>query len=196
MEDVTFWFDPSCPFTWRTSRWLASATQARGHRISWRVMSLAILNEGKEIPEQFREAAALAVRGRRVLQAADDRHGQEALARLYTELGERVHGQQRRMDSQVLAESIAAAGLPADLIDAADDSSLEAAIRRSHEAGQERVGTEVGSPIVAIGDRPGFFGPVVVPVPEGESAARLYDALRLLAEVPEFSELKRARAAS
>ncbi|NJC72279.1 DsbA family protein [Planosporangium thailandense] len=194
-EDVTLWFDPSCPFTWRTSRWLVAVTRPRGHRIGWRLMSLGILNEGKEIPEQYRETAARAVRGRRLLQAAGDRYGQEALARLYTEIGERVHEQHRPMDTDVFVESIAAAGLPAELIEAVDDDSLEAAIRESHDAGQARVGTPSGSPIVAIGDRPGFFGPVVVPVPEGESAEKLYDALRLLSAVPEFSEVKRARAA-
>lgn len=194
-DDVTFWFDPSCPYTWRTSRWLVGVTRARGHRIDWRLMSLGILNEGKEIPEKYREALALAVRGRRVLQAAAERYGQEALARLYTEIGERVHDQRRPMDGVVLAESIVAAGLPAELIAAGDDAWLDPAIRASHEAGQRRVGTESGSPIVALGDGPGFFGPVVVPVPTGESAEKLYDALRLLSAVPEFSEVRTSRAA-
>jgi hypothetical protein len=193
-DDVTFWFDPACPFTWRTSRWLVGVTGARGHRIGWRLMSLAILNEGKEIPEQYRDAMARSVRGLRLVHAAGQRYGQDALARLYTEIGDRVHWQGRPMDSDVLAESVAAAGLPAELVGAADDASLDAAVRESHDAGQARVGTVSGSPILALGDGPGYFGPVVVPVPEGESAERLYDALRLLSAVPEFSELKRARA--
>jgi 2-hydroxychromene-2-carboxylate isomerase len=193
-EDVTFWFDPACPFTWRTSRWLLGVTAARGHTIAWRLMSLAILNEGKEIPEQYRDAMRRSVRGTRLLQAAGDRYGQAALAWLYTEIGDRVHWHGRPMVREVLAESVAAAGLPAELLAAGDDAALDTAVRASHDAGQARVGTESGSPIVAVGDGPGFFGPVVVPVPEGESAERLYDALRLLSAVPEFSELKRVRA--
>jgi 2-hydroxychromene-2-carboxylate isomerase len=191
--DVTFWFDPACPFTWRTSRWLLGVTAARGQGVDWRLMSLAVLNEGKEIPEQYREPMTRSVRAQRVLVAAGQRHGQDALASLYTEIGERVHGKGRLMDADVLAEAVAAAGLPDDLLAAADDDALDAAVRESHDAGQARVGTETGSPVVALGDGPGFFGPVVVPVPEGESAEKLYDALRLLSSVPEFSELKRSR---
>jgi hypothetical protein len=125
------------------------------------------------------------------------------MATLYTEFGTRRHplapsggsarGDGRDLDKDLLAEAIAAAGLPADLLEAAEDDTLDAAIRDSHAAGQARVGTESGSPILAIGDGPGFFGPVVVPVPEGESAEKLFDAVRLLAAVPEFSELKRSR---
>ncbi|HKT03039.1 MAG TPA: DsbA family protein [Rugosimonospora sp.] len=191
--DVTLWFDPTCPFTWRTSRWLTGVTTTRGQTIEWRLMSLAILNEGREIPEQYRAAVARSVRGQRLLQAAGERHGQDALARLYTEIGTRVHWDGRPMENDVLAEALAAAGLPDDLLAAADDASLDKAVRESHEAGQARVGTESGSPILALGDGPGFFGPVVVPVPEGEAAEKLYDAVRLLSAVPEFSELKRSR---
>lgn len=193
-DDVTFWFDPVCPFTWRTSRWLAGVTGTRGQSISWRLMSLATLNEGKDIPEQYREGMVQSVRAQRLLYATGEQHGQDALARLYTEIGERVHWKGRPLGTDVLTEALDAAGLPADLLAAADDTSLDAALRASHDAGQARVGTESGSPIVALGDGPGFFGPVVVPVPEGESAEKLYDALRLLSAVPEFSELKRARA--
>ncbi len=192
-DDVTFWFDPACPFTWRTSRWLLGVTAARGHSIDWRVMSLAVLNEGKEIPEQYREPMKQSVRAQRLLYAAGQRHGPDALASLYTQIGERVHGQGRSLGTDVFTEAVAAAGLPAELMEAADDASLDPAVRESHDAGQARVGTESGSPILAIGDGPGFFGPVVVPIPRGESAEKLYDALRLVSSVPEFAELKTSR---
>jgi 2-hydroxychromene-2-carboxylate isomerase len=192
-DDVTFWFDPACPFTWRTSRWLLGVTAARGHSIDWRPMSLAILNEGKDIPEQYREPMARAVRAQRLLLATGQQHGRDKLAALYTAIGDRVHWQGRPMDTDVLTEALAEAGLPADLLTAADDAALDPAVRESHQAGQARVGTESGSPVLALGDGPGFFGPVVVPVPEGEAAEKLYDALRLLSSVPEFSELKRSR---
>jgi hypothetical protein len=204
-SDVTFFFDPFCPFTWRTSRWVRSMADKRGLTVQWRLLSLAILNEGKEIPEQRREGLARGWRASRLLAAADQRHGQDAMARLYTEIGTRVHGYvgpgpldghptgPRLLDTELLVEALAAADLPAELIEAADDATLDGAIRDSHAAGQARVGTESGSPVVAFGDGPGFFGPVVVPVPDGESAEKLFDAVRLLSAVPEFSELKRSR---
>ena len=204
-SDVTLWFDPICPFTWRTSRWIRSMAGKRGLTVEWRLLSLATLNEGKDTPEQFRDGMARGWRAARLLAAADLRHGQEAMARLYTEIGTRIHGcvgpgpldghptERRTLDTEVLSESLAAAGLPAELIEAADDTTLDDAVRDSHAAGQARVGTESGSPIVAFGDGPGFFGPVVVPVPDGESAEKLFDAVRLLSAVPEFSEIKRSR---
>jgi hypothetical protein len=194
-DDATFYFDPTCPFTWRTSRWLREVTEPRGHTIGWRLMSLQILNEGRELPEAYRDAVAYSIRPVRVLQATLERHGSAALDRLYTEFGTRVHDDGNDLNDATLSAAILAAGMPTDLIGAADDDSLDPVIRKSHDEGQARVGQESGSPITAIGDGPGFFGPVVVPVPEGEAAEKLYDAVRLLSAVPEFSELKRARAA-
>ncbi|HEU0240442.1 MAG TPA: disulfide bond formation protein DsbA [Micromonosporaceae bacterium] len=193
-DDVTFYFDPTCPFTWRTSRWLRAVTQPRGHTIGWKLMSLKMLNEGRELPEAYRDRVAFSIRAVRVLQATLDNHGPDALDRVYTEFGTRLHYQHATLDDDLLVTAIAAADLPADLAKRADDGGLDATIRASHEAGQARVGQESGSPIVAIGDGPGFFGPVVVPVPEGEEAEKLYDAVRLLSAVPAFSELKRSRA--
>jgi hypothetical protein len=204
-SDVTFFFDPICPFTWRTSRWLRSMATKRDLIVQWRLLSLATLNEGKEIPEQYRDGMARGWRASRLLAAADAQLGQDAMARLYTEIGTRIHGyvgpgpleghptERRTLDTEVLVESLTAAGLPAQLMESADDTALDDVIRESHAAGQARVGTESGSPIVAFGDGPGFFGPVVVPVPDGESAEKLFDAVRLLSAVPEFSEIKRAR---
>jgi hypothetical protein len=203
-SDLTFFFDPICPFTWRTSRWLRSMADKRELTIQWRLLSLAILNEGTEIPEQYRDGMARGWRASRLLTTADQRHGQDAMAGLYTEIGTRVHGYvgpgplnehptgQHLVTTELLEEALAAAELPAELIEAADDTSLDDAIRDSHAAGQARVGTESGSPIVAFGEGPGFFGPVVVPVPDGESAEKLFDAVRLLSAVPEFSEIKRS----
>jgi hypothetical protein len=191
-DDVTFYFDPSCPFTWRTSRWLCEVTQPRGHTIGYRLMSLAILNEGKEIPEQYRENMGASMRGVRVMFATLQQQGNDSLGALYREFGTRFFDG-TPMD-QALSAALDAADLPQSLMAAATDESLDAPIHVSHDESQARVGMEAGSPVVCIGDGPGYFGPVVVPVPEGEAAEKLYDALRLLSAVPEFSELKRARA--
>jgi hypothetical protein len=207
-DDVIFWFDPICPFTWRTSRWLREVTTRRNLVVSWRLLSLATLNGEQEVPEEYRDLFARGWRAARVLVAAGEKLGQPAVDRLYTEIGTRLHGfvgpgspastdevpqGGRPLDTELLTEALAAAELPAELIEAAEDTLLDQVVLDSHAEAQARVGAESGSPILALGDGPGFFGPVVVPVPEGESAEKLFDAVRLLSAVPEFSELKRSR---
>jgi hypothetical protein len=134
------------------------------------------------------------VRALRVLAASDQAGGQEALPRLYTALGTRVHEQHAAYDDDVLRAALADVGLASSLADAADDERYDERVRASHDEAQRRVGTEVGSPVTAFASGAAYFGPVVVPVPSGEEARRLFDALRLLASVPAFSELKTARA--
>ncbi|CRK62025.1 hypothetical protein [Alloactinosynnema sp. L-07] len=191
---ITLWFDPSCPFTWRTSRWIKDVAGRRDEKVSWRFLSLAILNEGKEIPENYRAAHLRARAALRVLAATDERYGQDAVDRLYTAIGERVHGPaDRQLTLDVIVEALAEAELPAELIDATEDESLDSIVRESHETGQARVGTETGSPVTAFDDAPGFFGPVVSAVPAPEDGDRLLDGLRLLSPVRVFSEMKRAR---
>jgi protein-disulfide isomerase-like protein with CxxC motif len=190
VSTVTFWFDPICPFTWRTSRWIRAVAPRKGASIDWRVMSLGIINEGTEISEQWRPAMEWSRSAQRLLVAA----GPEGIEKLYTAIGTRRHDNGEDPTEELLVAALADAGLPAELIERSHDESLDPAIRESHKLGQERVGTESGSPILAIGDGPGFFGPVVVPIPEDESGDRLFDAVALLSTIPEFSELKRARA--
>jgi hypothetical protein len=190
---ITFYFDPMCPFTWRTSRWIKDVAARSGEPVIWKFLSLAVLNDGKDIPEQFRPMLAFGRNAHRVLAAADQKHGQDAVDRLYSALGRRLHHEGAGPETGTLTAAIAEADLPADLADAVEDSSLDAVVRASHDEAQARVGDETGSPVTAVDDGPGFFGPVVSPVPEGADADRLLDALRLLSSVPQFSELKRSR---
>ncbi len=193
MTTVDFWFDPGCPFTWQTSRWLVDVAERRAVDIRWRPMSLAVLNEGREIPEQYRAFMEAGAKRLRVLAAVEETGGSEALGRFYGALGRRVFGEGRDADRSLLVEALEETGLPATLAAAYDDESYDAAVRKSHDEGQARVGTEIGSPVVVIGDGPGYFGPVVTPVPTGDDGVRLFDALVALSSVPQFSELKRAR---
>ena len=188
---VTFWFDPSCPFTWSTSRWLRDAAAERGEPVRWRLMSLAVLNADKDVPEQFVEGMRLSRLASRVLAAAGDNAAVDAL---YTALGTRLHEQGgESISKEMVAAAVEDAGLPATLMDSYDDESLDAAVEASHEEGQRRVGDEAGSPVVAFGDGPGWFGPIVTEPPTGADSARLYEAMTLLSAVPQFAELKRAR---
>ncbi len=190
---VTCWFDPACPFTWRTSRWLRTTAAAREEPVRWRLMSLAVLNEGQEVPAEYQEPMRQAQLVSRVLAATEAQHGSEGLGAVYTALGTRVHEQGQPLDRAAVEAAVGEAGLPGALLAAYDDEDQDSAVRASHEEGQRRVGQDAGSPIVAVDDGPGFFGPIVSEVPTGEAAGRLYDAVRLLSTVDGFSELKRSR---
>lgn len=191
--NVTIWVDPTCGYTWRTASWLRAVAAGRGEAVRWRLLSLAILNEHRDVPEQYREGHRRSRLASRVVVAADAAHGNDAVAALYAELGARVHERGAPLDRATVEESLAAAGLPASLADAWDDDSWDDAVRASHEEGQARVGQESGSPVVAFADAAGFFGPILTAVPTGAEAEKLYDAFAALSSIAHFSELKRAR---
>jgi 2-hydroxychromene-2-carboxylate isomerase len=193
MTSISFWLDPGCPWTWRTSRWLRRIAAERGIDIDWHVMSLAVLNEGRDTPEAYRDVMAETVRLVRLLAAAEAEGGPIAVGRLYDAIGTTIHEEGHQPDDDDVAVALEAAGLPRELAAARDDPAYDAAVRDSHVRGQDRVGTEAGSPVIAIGDGPGFFGPVVTAPPAPGDSERLLDALILLSSVPTFSELKRAR---
>ena len=113
-----FWFDPACPWAWMTSRWMLEVEQVRDVKTSWHVMSLAVLNEEREEHDaNWHRKLGLV----RVLIAAEQAHGNEVLLPLYTALGNRIHVEGRGFDGEgVLEESLAEAGLPASLAEAAD----------------------------------------------------------------------------
>jgi 2-hydroxychromene-2-carboxylate isomerase len=189
---VDFWFDPLCPWAWIASRWLLEVEKVRPVAARWHVMSLAVLNEGRDLPEQYQELMAQAWGPVRVCIAAEQKFGPEVLLPLYTALGNRFHLERALKDRSTIEAALAEAGLPADLADAMDDSGLDEALRESHRDGMDRVGYEVGTPVISVDDV-SFFGPVVTPIPRGEDAARLWDGVLLVAGTDGFFELKRSR---
>ncbi|MGW4649171.1 mycothiol-dependent nitroreductase Rv2466c family protein [Kitasatospora sp. NPDC004289] len=194
-----FWFDPGCPWAWMTSRWMLEVEQLRPVETRWHVMSLAVLNEGRDLPEQYREFLDKAWGPVRVLIAAAQQHGDKVLGPLYTEMGTRFHNQGLPNERATIEAALLAAGLPAELADAADSTEYDNALRASHAEGIGLVGEDVGTPVIAVdgpdGDRVAFFGPVVTPTPRGEAAARLWDGTVLVAATPGFYEIKRTRTA-
>jgi predicted DsbA family dithiol-disulfide isomerase len=189
---VDFWFDPLCPWAWMTSRWLLEVAKVRPIAPSFHVMSLAYLNQDKDIPEDYREMLKPAWGPVRVAIAAAQAEGDDVLLPLYTAMGNRIHLEGRSIDRDLVVESLEEVGLPATLADAMDDSSYDEEVKKSHHRGMDQVGEDVGTPVISV-DGVAFFGPVVTPAPKGEDAGRLWDGVLLVAATPGFYELKRSR---
>ena len=187
-----FWFDPICPWAWMTSRWMLEVEQVRAVEVRWHVMSLAVLNEDRDLPEDYRDLMQQAWGPVRVVIAARELHGEKYVKALYDAMGTRIHPGGQSDFALVIEQSLAEVGLPADLARFAGSDEYDGQLRASHTEGITKVGQDVGTPVIAINDL-AFFGPVITPAPKGEAAARLWDGCLLVAGVPGFYELKRSR---
>ena len=190
---VRFFFDPSCPWTWITSRWVAEVAGARSLEVRWEPYSLKLKNAGVEVSPEHRARYDRGFELLRVVVAVREAEGHAAVGDLYRALGTRFHNDG---DEQVapLADVLADAGLDPAFADAAKDPRHDDAIRRSTDEGRRLTGEDVGLPIIVPDGRDrAFSGPVLSPAPTGEEALALWDAYVALTAVDGLFEVKRTR---
>lgn len=187
-----FWFDPLCPWAWMTSRWMMEVEKVRPVDVTWSVMSLSVLNEGRDLPEDYRAMMDRGWGPVRVIIAAAEEYGDKVIKPLYDAMGTRIHLGGEKDYAKVIVPALEEVGLDTGLARFADTDEVDAALRASHERGISLVGDEVGTPVISV-NGVAFFGPVVSPTPRGEDAARLWDGCVLVASTPGFFELKRSR---
>jgi 2-hydroxychromene-2-carboxylate isomerase len=190
-ETIRFHFDPLCPWAWQAARWIREVAPRRDLTIEWRLFSLHLINEGNDDPlrnEHLQGTPAL-----RTFALVRRSAGNEAVGRVYEEIGNRIHEGDEELNPGVVATALAAAGLKPDLVDAAlEDDSTTDDVRAEHDAAVAEVGA-FGVPTIVLSSGAGIFGPVVSTAPSGEPAAVLWDHVRYLIETDAFFELKRER---
>ncbi len=209
---VEFFFDPACPFCWQTSKWFRQVARQVDITPVWRFISLAMLNDEMD---SLDEAAGHAVGHKflRVAAAAKASHGDQVIGALYEEMGNRLWETAPQVDAPVEGDDLgpaksahhqqvftdlhailAAVNLPAELIEAADDTAYDAELQASTDEAMERTGGNVGTPILAFGEAggPAFFGPVISSTPSDEDAVKLWDAITTMTTFDGFAELKRS----
>jgi hypothetical protein len=205
MADLDFFFDPVCPWAWITSRWVTEVQTLRGYKVSWKFISLKILNQDKmdysAMPVGYKGIHAAGTSCLRVAAKARSAAGNDAVAKVYTALGFSLHNKQERelfvadIEGHI-AGLLKSAELPVEWASAVHDETFDRLIADETALGLGRAGKDVGTPIITF--NPGglkeasFFGPVISTIPRGENATKLWDAIETIATSSDMAELKRS----
>ncbi len=193
---VVFYFDPICPYSWITSRWLITVQNNREKiNVSWQLFSLAIKNSRQGTPENLRDDSHYpSHRVLRVITAAGKQNAD--IGKLYTTFGNRHHIEGEQFTDDMIRDVLKEYKLSADLLQAADDPSIDVEISNNMNVALGIVGDDAGTPIIIFdqqGQKSGYFGPVLISMPSISDSLKLWDSLVILATSKEFYELKRSR---
>ena len=197
-DRAEMFFAPVCPWAWMTSRWMMEVEQVRNIDVTWSVMSLSVLNDGRDLDEGYLARLQRAwIPVRAIVAATKDLAEDEANVlrkKMYDAFGQRIHLDGRGSEhlDQILAEVVEELGLDPALNDGAARTEVDEELRASHQRAMDLVGDDVGTPVISV-NKVAFFGPVVTPAPKGEAAGQLWDGCVLVAGTPGFYELKRTR---
>ena len=191
-DTLTLWLDPVCPFSWNTARWLSTAAEQAGLDIEWRLMSLAILNAGRELPEPQQARMHDSRQVGRLMVALRDELGADAIAKAYFAFGHRYFDESAALDDDLVEHVLAAAGAHNVTAAALSDASLDAAVEDAHQASQDALGEATGSPLITI-DGHTVFGPVLTSVPAADKTSMIFEAVATLVRTSEFTQLERPR---
>lgn len=196
---ISFYFDPICPWCWVTSRWLSEVSLSRNLQIDWKPFSLALKNHRLDSDQpQKSKYAKMHLASNRVLRVieASDQLGADR-GKLYSHIGRAHHVDGEQYDDQAILQMLEHSNLSKDLLDAADDSSHDSALKASLDEAIDIAGSDVGVPLIIFepknGQKLGYFGPVLMRQPTGQAALDLWDGLSKLASSSDFYELKRSR---
>lgn len=190
-QHVDMWFDSVCPWAWMTSRWLLEVEKVRDVEVQFHVMSLSVLNEGRDLPEGYLQLLEKAWAPARVALAVQ-RDYPEKMTAYYTAIGTRIHPGEAEPSDETIAAALAEVGLPVELVELGHTDADDDQLRASHHEGMDPVGDEVGTPVVHLNGL-ALFGPVISPAPKGEQAGDLFDGFAKLTAYPGFFEAKRTR---
>jgi len=204
MADLQFYFDPVCPWAYITSRWVVEVQRQRNYDVSWRFISLFMINDERgygEGKQAWRDGHFAGLQALRVASAARAAAGNDAVAAVYTALGKAIHADKRRPEQvggmkNLLQAVLTESDLNPEWAKSADDELHDEVIRYETKTALEATGKDVGTPILIFNpgsaEQAGFFGPVISKVPRGDDALRLWDAVYTLATTTGMAELKRS----
>lgn len=204
MTDLDFFFDPVCPWAWATSRWVTEVSSARNYAVSWKFISLSMINTDRGYStndDHHKLTHNFGLASLRVASAARADAGNDGVSKFYSAFGALFHNQKKRegLDTdkhKLLTEILRSASLPTTWADSFEDETHTPIIRYETDMALSRVGKDVGTPILTF--KPGssnegsFFGPVISKIPRGDSALKLWDAIETIATTSGFAELKRS----
>lgn len=190
-NQVAYYFDPVCPWTWKTSRWLVEAATNLSFAVQWRPFSLTILNNGS-IPEEYAVAMKVSSRVLRVITQMTLAQRNDEVFDLYNALGEAWF----EGSAQISRDTVEAVLTKLNLDryrHALDDDTIDLELLEIHSYAHKLAGEGTGSPVLELSDGVGAYGPILTDVPKGEEAGKLFGAVRHLVLDSRFTELKRHR---